>query len=246
MIRNRIFVVISLLFIQRKGGLIPLPAEIPSSTASTRWLRKSCDGISSIDGCWYESAYHFFRPTLFWWRAFSCCPNPDPLRDGNIRLRMVSCCEIHQSLADALPSNIASMDDGPVSEKISNQGPSSTAADALWVDIRFRETNEVLHLVGPQYYSSFALYVHTFFDMVLMRRYSAGEKEISICRVMILSSIHVRLYANFHPHKSSNSHVTSYKAKREKQIRTRFFIFTCVENGGSLQTADLISGKWNV
>jgi hypothetical protein len=149
----------SLFYVQRKGGLIPLPAEIPSSTASTRWLRKSCDGISMK-----VRIYRFFRvfPASHYSDEGLFRVAQIPIRlETEIRLRMVSCCEIHPSrllMCFHLISNI-----GPVSEKISNQGPSSTAADALWVDIRFRETNEVIiYLVGPQY-SSFALDVHTFF-----------------------------------------------------------------------------------
>lgn len=65
---------------------------------------------------------------------------------------MVSCCEIHQSLADALPSNIYGRRAG-IGEKIKSGSVVDSAADdaAVWVDIRFRETNEVMYLVGPQY-----------------------------------------------------------------------------------------------
>lgn len=157
---------------------------------------------------------------------------------------MVSCCEIHHSrllMCFHLISNI-----GPVSEKISNQGPSSTAADPLWVDIRFRETNEVIYLVGPQY-SSFALYVHTFyrygFDAEILlekKKYQSAEWWHYLPFMLDSTPVFILIKAQ-----------TATSNNIRRSAKNKFvpgFLFSHVlwkTEGGSLQT-DLISGKLNV
>jgi hypothetical protein len=159
---------------------------------------------------------------------------------------MVSCCEIHHSrllMCFHLISNI-----GPVSEKISNQGPSLVDSGRRSVSrYPFPRNKWSYYISRWPAILIFCLVCTHILSVWVWCGDSAGEKEISICRVMILSSIHsIDSIPTFILIKAQTA--TSHHIRRS--AKNKFgpgFSFSHVwKTGGSLQTADLISGKWNV